>query len=382
VEIPNEELQEIIEGDTKLIVPKKSITDKVPPKEPAFFNPKAKLNRDFSILAYAAFLKKFQGPKIFLEGLAGVGARGLRVANELKIDNLVINDLNPSALKMAEYSAGLNELENIEFSEKEVCRFLSNFSRKGERGSIVDIDPFGSPAAFFDCGIRATMHGGIFSTAATDLQVLNGLFQGACKRKYGGIPVRTEYGNEIAIRLVIGCLRMVAARLGVEIIPMFVESEMHYYRTYVKILNRPDQQENIGYILHCKNCGNRKTSIEQEQECSLCKSKISIAGPLWIGKIFDKEFVENMLIETSNFKIDKICEKTIAKCLEEAEMPATYFTLDEIASRMKSSPPKLENVISKLQENNFVASVTAFSPTGFRTNATINEIIKIFESIQ
>ena len=382
MEIPNEELQEIIEGDTKLIVPKKSITDKVPPKEPAFFNPKAKLNRDFSILAYAAFLKKFQGPKIFLEGLAGVGARGLRVANELKIDNLVINDLNPSALKMAEYSAGLNELENIEFSEKEVCRFLSNFSRKGERGSIVDIDPFGSPAAFFDCGIRATMHGGIFSTAATDLQVLNGLFQGACKRKYGGIPVRTEYGNEIAIRLVIGCLRMVAARLGVEIIPMFVESEMHYYRTYVKILNRPDQQENIGYILHCKNCGNRKISIEQEQECSLCKSKISIAGPLWIGKIFDKEFVENMLIETSNFKIDKICEKTIAKCLEEAEMPATYFTLDEIASRMKSSPPKLENVISKLQENNFVASVTAFSPTGFRTNATINEIIKIFESIQ
>ena len=382
MEIPNEELQEIIEGDTKLIVPKKSITDKVPPKEPAFFNPKAKLNRDFSILAYAAFLKKFQGPKIFLEGLAGVGARGLRVANELKIDNLVINDLNPSALKMAEYSAGLNELENIEFSEKEVCRFLSNFSRKGERGSIVDIDPFGSPAAFFDCGIRATMHGGIFSTAATDLQVLNGLFQGACKRKYGGIPVRTEYGNEIAIRLVIGCLRVVAARLGVEIIPMFVESEMHYYRTYVKILNRPDQQKNIGYILHCKNCGNRKTSIEQEQECSLCKSKISIAGPLWIGKIFDKEFVKNMLIETSNFKIDKICEKIIAKCLEEAEMPATYFTLDEIASRMKSSPPKLENVISKLQENNFVASVTAFSPTGFRTNATINEIIKIFESIQ
>ena len=261
MEIPNEELQEIVEGDTKLIVPKKSITDKVPPKEPAFFNPKAKLNRDFSIVAYAAFLKKFQGPKIFLEGLAGIGARGLRVANELKIDNLIINDLNPSALKMAEYSADLNELENIEFSEKEVCRFLSNHSKKGERGSIIDIDPFGSPAAFFDCGIRATMHGGILSTAATDLQVLNGLFQDACQRKYGGVPVRVEYGNEMAIRLVLGCLRVVAARLGVEIIPMFVESEMHYYRTYVKVRNRPDQEKNIGYILHCKNCGHRKIDI-------------------------------------------------------------------------------------------------------------------------
>ncbi|MCV0411372.1 tRNA (guanine-N1)-methyltransferase [Nitrosopumilus sp.] len=382
MEISNESFQEIIEGKTKLLVPKKSITEKVPPKKPAFFNPKAKLNRDFSIIAYSAFLKNFQGPKIFLEGLSGIGARGLRVGNELKVEKVVINDLNPSALQLAEHSANLNNLKNIEFFEKEVCRFLSKYSKKGLRGSIVDIDPFGSPAAYFDCGIRATMHGGILSTAATDLQVLNGLFQGACKRKYGGIPVRTEYGNEIAIRLVLGCLRAVAARLGVEISPLFVESEMHYYRTYVKVLNRPDQEENLGYILHCKNCGHRETSLEQEQECNLCKQKTSIAGPLWIGKIFDKEFIQNMLLEIPNLEVDKICEKTLVKCLAESEMPATYFTLDEIASKMKDSPPKLESAILNLQKNNFVASVTSFSPTGFRTNANINEIIKIFQTIQ
>ena len=198
----NEIFEEIIEGDTKLIVPKKSLTEKVPPIKPAFFNPKARTNRDFSIIAYAAFLKKFDGPKIFLEALSGVGARGLRVANELKIDTVNINDLNPTALKIAKESATLNNLKNIEFSEKEACVFLNGYSRKGNRGSLVDIDPFGSPAAFFDCGIRATMHGGILSSAATDLQVLNGLFQGACKRKYGGIPVRVEYGNEMAIRLI------------------------------------------------------------------------------------------------------------------------------------------------------------------------------------
>jgi len=382
LEIPNESFQEIIEGKTKLLVPKKSITEKVPPKKPVFFNPKAKLNRDFSVIAYAAFLKNFQGPKIFLEGLSGTGARGLRVANELKIENIIINDLNPTALKIAEYSAKLNNIKNIEFSEKEVCRFFSNHSKKGERGSIIDIDPFGSPAAFFDCGIRATMHGGILSTAATDLQVLNGLFQGACKRKYGGIPVRTEYGNEIAIRLILGCLRMVAARLGVKIIPLFVESDMHYYRTYVKILNRPDQQENIGYILHCKNCGHRKITLEQEQECELCRLKISIAGPLWVGNIFNKEFVQNMLLEIPNLEVDKVCEKTLHKCLAESEMSGTYFTLDEIASKMKLSPPKLENAVLNLQKNNFVASVTSFSPTGFRTDAKINEIIKIFQTNQ
>ena len=112
MKITNETFQEIIEGDTKILVPNKSLTDRVPPKEPAFFNPKAKINRDFSIIAYAAFLKNFQGPKIFLEGMSGIGVRGLRVANELKIENMIINDLNPTALKMAEYSARQNNLKN------------------------------------------------------------------------------------------------------------------------------------------------------------------------------------------------------------------------------------------------------------------------------
>ncbi len=52
MEIPNESFQEIIEGKTKILVPKKSITEKVPPKKPVFFNPKAKLNRDFSVIDF------------------------------------------------------------------------------------------------------------------------------------------------------------------------------------------------------------------------------------------------------------------------------------------------------------------------------------------
>ena len=42
----NEEITEITEGSTKLLVPKGSMIDKVPPKEPSFFNPRASLSRD------------------------------------------------------------------------------------------------------------------------------------------------------------------------------------------------------------------------------------------------------------------------------------------------------------------------------------------------
>ena len=46
----NTKITEISEGKTKILVPSDAITDTVPPKEPAFFNPKASLNRDFSII--------------------------------------------------------------------------------------------------------------------------------------------------------------------------------------------------------------------------------------------------------------------------------------------------------------------------------------------
>ncbi len=375
------EFLEIIEGKTRFLVPAGSINEKVPPKDPAFFNPKAKLNRDFSIIAYSAFLKNFDGPKIFLEGLSGIGARGIRVANELSnIEQVVVNDLNPKALELAKKSASLNNLQNFQTSENEVCRFFSTFSKKGERGTIVDIDPFGSPAKYIDCGIRATMHGGILSTTATDLQVLHGLFRDACKRRYGGVPVKTEYSNEIAIRLILGCIRVIAARLDIEIIPLFVESDLHYYRTYVRILNRPDQNENIGYILHCKTCGNRKVINEQEKSCEICNGSVDLAGPLWIGQLFEKQFLETIKDEIPNYIVDKNCEKVISKSILESEKPGTYFTLDEIASKMKVSPLRLDRAISKLESNGFVASPTSLNPTGFRTNAKIDQILEIFST--
>ena len=375
------EFLEIIEGKTRFLVPAGSINEKVPPKDPAFFNPKAKLNRDFSIIAYSAFLKNFDGPKIFLEGLSGIGARGIRVANELSnIEQVIVNDLNPKALELAKKSASLNNLQNFQTSENEVCRFFSTFSKKGERGTIVDIDPFGSPAKYIDCGIRATMHGGILSTTATDLQVLHGLFRDACKRRYGGVPVKTEYSNEIAIRLILGCIRVIAARLDIEIIPLFVETDLHYYRTYVRILNRPDQNENIGYILHCKTCGNRKVINEQEKSCEICNGSVDLAGPLWIGQLFEKQFLETIKDEIPNYIVDKNCEKVISKSILESEKPGTYFTLDEIASKMKVSPLRLDRAISKLESNGFVASPTSLNPTGFRTNARIDQILEIFST--
>jgi tRNA (guanine26-N2/guanine27-N2)-dimethyltransferase len=353
----------------------------VPPREPAFFNPRAKLNRDFSILAYSAFIKNFKGPRVFLDAMCGIGSRALRVCNEIKeIDKVIANDANPHALEFCKKSSSLNKITNLEVSENEVCRFLSSFSKKSLRAAIVDIDPFGSPTKFVDCGLRATIHGGLLSTTATDLQVLHGLFKKACKRRYYGTPIKTEYGNEIALRLIIGCIAAIAGRLDLKIIPLFVENNQHYYRTYVKVLNKPEQDCNIGYISHCSSCGNREISEKQNQTCNLCNSVLDVAGPLWIGKMLDKQFVSYMLNEIPLYHVDKKCQTSLNKCLLESEMQGTYFTLDEIAAKMKMAPPSLKTAIKKLQENDYAASPTSLNPTGFRTNCPINRVLEILAS--
>ena len=373
-----EKLVEITEGTTKILVPEKSLDEKVPPKEPAFFNPAAKLNRDFSILAYSAFWENFDKPKIFLDGLAGLGARSLRVANEITdVEAVVTNDINSEGLDIALDSMKLNEISNLETSEKEICQFFGSYSKKGMRGSIVDVDPFGSPTKYFDCAIRATMHGGMLSVTATDLQVLHGLSKRSCQRKYHGVPIKTEYSNEIAIRLILGCLEYVAGRLDIKIIPQFVQHDMHYYRTYLKILNKPGQKEQLGYIIHCKSCGSRKAVMKQEEICDICNSNLEVAGPLWIGQLFEKEFVMKMNEMLPKLTVDKRCEKILEKCILESEMPATYYTLDEIASKMQKAPLKMKNMIEKLQDAGFVASPTSLNPTGFRTDCGIDEILKL-----
>ena len=376
----NEEITEIIEGSTKLLVPKGSMTEKVPPKEPAFFNPRASLSRDLSIIVCSAFWKDYKFPKIFFDGLSGLGARGLRIANEIKeVEKVIVNDVNPNALELALKSARINNLENFEISENETCRFLSSHSRMNERASIVDIDPFGSPSKYIDCAIRATMHSGMLALTATDLQVLHGLFNKAAKRRYYGTPVKTEFSNEIAIRLILGCVSFVAGRLDISFQPLFVDHDMHYYRTYMKILNTPEKEEKIGYIIFCRSCKDRYTQTMKQTKCRKCDHETEIAGPLWIGKLFEKEFVKKMRDVKDDLIVSKRCERIIERSELEADLPATYYTLDEIASMIKSAPLKLTDAVQRLKSQGYSASMTSLNPGGFRTDCEIDKIIQIFQ---
>lgn len=356
----------VTEGSVRLAVPAGSVSAVAPPRHPAFFNPRAGRTRDLAVLAACTHAET--QPGVYLDAMAGVGARGLRIAAETdSYDVVILNDSNPYATELARESASLNGLEHVRFSNMEACRFLSEHSVRGERGSVVDVDPFGSPAPYLDCAMRAISYGGMLAVTATDLQVLGGLYDVACRRIYGGVPTRTKYTAETAVRLVVGCMSAVAGRLDAGISPLYVESYMHYYRIYARFLPKPGPYQ-IGYIIHCMQCGHRYTSEVCGDVCMSCGGHTRAAGPLWTGSLFDADFVGGMAMRDIQ-EGGGAYAPHLERCRREATMPAAFYTLDEVASWAKTGPPPLCAMITHLHQAGFSAEATSFSPTGFRTDA-------------
>jgi tRNA (guanine26-N2/guanine27-N2)-dimethyltransferase len=367
---------EIVEGKTKLLVPKLSLTEKVPPKTPAFFNPAARFSRDLSILAYRAYAPRLK-ERTLADGFAGVGARALRVAVEVpEIEEVYGNDANPTAIEAAKNTAHLNGVSSkCRFSVDEVCKFLLKGNDSEERFGIVDLDPFGTPARHIDCVLRATLDGGLISITATDTAVLCGVYPEVCHRRYYGRPLNNSYGNETAIRLLTSLIALTSSRLELAIKPIFAHSTMHYLRVYARIdvssSKANDVYDNLGYVRHCFNCGHRFATAEYENaKCELCQHGMKTAGLLWTAPLQDLEFVTKMTDGA-----DEKCKKVLDAAAGEIDVPY-YFKGDEISSKMRTNPHSVGSIVDKLRAIGYRASRVSFNTGAFKTDARIDQVLQ------
>lgn len=384
----------IKEGLVEIHVPK---FEKVSASAPVFYNSRMELNRDISILALQTFQEEIEREINVCDLFGGSGIRAIRYKKEINgIGDVFVNDISSLAVEQSRNNALINNVD-IEIHQKE-----ANILLRENRGAfdVIDIDPFGTPSYFLDSAGYSLKKDSLLCVTATDTSALCGTYQEPCIRKYNAKPYKSEYCHETGIRILAGFVSLTIAKYKkyIEDIKLSHSSE-HYMRLYIKVnkgsaATDNSLAKNIGYIVHCKKCLFREAinglASSIPEICPICGEKMVVAGPLWTGKLQNRDFIVNMISKleedgSNNLLIntEKKVLKLLRDCLEEADAPITFYDIHVICKNLKISAPKLDTIIDDLKKEGFLAIKTHFNPIGIKSDAgieKIKEIVKINSS--
>lgn len=390
-EIPIDfEMKIVIEGKTRLEIPdpesfRAESGDYVPSLAEVFYNPRMELCRDISV-AVAQVAERRIGRLKMCDPLSGVGVRGIRYLKEVsEVSRGVLNDRSEKAAVLIEKNLQLNCVgAEVYREDANVCLWKN----KG-KFNFIDLDPFGSPAPFLEASFAAMEKRGVLAFTATDTAPLCGSQPKACLRRYGAVPLRTEYCRELGLRILIGYAQRVAGKHEFAVRVVLSHGTAHYFRVYLIVehgAKKADEgMKRLGWVAHCFGCGRRTVfswPVPRLQKC-LCGRDFSYAGPLWIGPLGDRNIVAEVMEEVTRrgFKLLQQELHLLELLVAEVEGPPTFYEVNSLAGILRRQPPKVEKLLDGLRAMGFFASRTHFCPTGFRTDAPYEKIIEMFNVI-
>jgi tRNA (guanine26-N2/guanine27-N2)-dimethyltransferase len=363
-------LKKISEGNTTLYVPIQKQTGKGPGIKQGipFYNPAMELNRDLSIIVTQWLLDTATKKVHLLDGLAASGIRGIRMAQELTGDfDITINDWDEQAYKLITKNISTSGHSHSIPANMNLNHLLSQ-----QPFQYIDIDPFGSPAYFIDSAIRSITHQGIIACTATDTATLCGVYPTVCLRRYSAHSFHSFLMKETALRILLGFLAREAAKHDKGIQPLLSYASDHYFRVYIQIKN-----------------GIRPANETTQQVATIPSDILSLkpqhktipVGPLWMGKLHTKNIVAELrtLLFIKHLGTKHAVWKLLSLLEEEADAPPFFYTLDDLATTLKMSPPKLKKIFEKLTDKKYMVTKTHFNPTGFKTDAPKQEIMHILQ---
>jgi len=376
-------------------------SDTIPSKSMnVFYNKRMEINRDISVLAIIAYNKMIsQESLVVVDSMAASGIGSIRLLkNTNNIKKIFLNDINPDAIELIKKNLDLNEIDPKQFEvlNKDANLLFSEISRSSVLPDVISIDPFGTPNLYVDSAFKAIKKDkGLLCITATDTAVLFGVKPNVCIRKYMAKPLHTDYCKEIGARILISFISRIANINNLGIIPLLTFYSNHFIRIFAisfkgksKILK--ERPKGYGYIIHCKNCGKRSSIVDNllkiPQKCPICLSDkhLSYSGPLWVGELHQKSYLEelSLLNEKFPFKNKNRLRKILKFALNEINMPISYYNIHKMSQQLKlSSIPKLENIIKIIEEKGYKASRTHFDFISIKTDMKIEELKKVLKQI-
>ena len=211
-----------------------------------------------------------------LEALAASGLRSLRYWKEIPgVRTIVVNDLDPVAIQMAKENVIRNGMENnlanlhtttqtaanghhelqqrppglvLQVGDATHEMYMSrlppippsqqNPSQLQQRPQfdVVDLDPYGSASPFLDAALQSVRSGGLLAVTCTDMAALGGSHPETCYGRYAAFPIeRIGYLQELALRILLYQMSVVAGRYGRTIRPVLSVGMAFYCRVFVEV---------------------------------------------------------------------------------------------------------------------------------------------------
>lgn len=364
--------QIITEGTTKFEVPIPDENSNFPPSSAAvFYNPAMRLNRDIAVAALACFSKNNPG-YTYLDALSASGIRGLRVANEVGLC-ATMSDWEDTSFELIKKNIELNNLQNCTAIKRNANVVMLDGSF-----DIIDLDPFGSPAPFLDAACFSSKR--LLCITATDTAPLCGAHKKAGIRNYAAVPLKTEYYPEMGVRILMGAVARTLAKYDKAMTPLLSYASAHYVRIFVSvkksIVAADECLKSMGFLYHCFNCGARGwkygLAVHMHEKCPACGEPTSLAGPLWLGRLHDREFCEQVLIEVKKRDFSG-AEKLITLCRDELDIPM-HYDYHKLCKSLGITAMPTDELILALRERGFQASRTHFTGISFKTDAGVEEV--------
>ncbi len=352
------QMKEITEGRARLLVPDVPRRKGPGAKGPwPFYNPSRVVNRDLSAIALA----KWPGrPARILDGLAATGAWGIRMGLEAGAADLGFVDMSPEAAALIRTNLDRNGLRGEVFHGD----LRSHLAAKAY--DYIDIDPFGPPTPFLGHALQGAKTPSGLGITATDTAPLSGTYPQACQRRYVARPLRCAQGHEIGLRILLGYVERVAQAHGKLTKPLLAFAAEHFFRIHLLVLDGlREPAPELGYSLRDRDGAFQRVDPRERDAI----------GPLWTGLLCDPAFVRSL---TPSEWTSSQGGRLLDTLQREAELPPFFVTTDEIAQRLRASPPKLERFLGVLRGAGFRAERTHFHPRGVKTDAPHDAVLAAF----
>jgi tRNA (guanine26-N2/guanine27-N2)-dimethyltransferase len=293
------------------------------------------------------------------------------------------NDLSASAAQSIQLNVDHNGVQDkitvtnddaLALMYRAIADGLSNrdhrgYPSRGGKFDVIDLDPYGTAAPFFDAAVQAVKdNGGLLCITCTDSAVWAGhSYAEKTFALYGGLPVKGLHSHEAGLRLILNAVATSAARYGLSIEPQLSLSIDFYTKLFIKVHKSPQAVKFLAsktmVVYNCDHgCGSWETQPlmrsqkspnkkgdgyfykyiasqgpTSDRNCKHCGHKMHMTGPMYAGRIHSKKFIERILTQIP--EADPAVYGTLPR-LEGMLRTALEEIIDEPGAELSTSDPK------------------------------------------